>query len=464
MFTTATIILFAAAIAAPPQQYRLCRTIKVGKPQQRISACCSTPKNATGPTCCDAVSPMWEAATVCLGEDAETRAPWLSLNTGQYGSFRLLARQEPAIITMQFYRANLSQRIAFDPGCRKAPPSPECPAFEDVYEELNGTVPIGVGVMEEEEQPAEAAAIPAADVCHDPLHWSGAKNLTIDVKGVTRTFRLSTPYAPRPCLRPVHGPVCGVGPPMTAAPLLIYWHGCNGHMPLLDYNLQISKLEEEANTRGYFLITPVGTRLGVGDGEYGWNSDGINCASEDADDISFFEQLLAFAKSELCLEERRIYLAGFSTGAFLTYGLACRFPDAIAGAAAVAGGLGRPFYKTCSNSMHGAVPIHSFHSLADPDVPYNGTVVWASQEEMNQLWRRRNGCDGSENSTVTFESDTTQCVRWACPDAPVDSCALKAIDHCWYGGRSGGFASCTVRPGDVDATKTIFDAWDAARE
>ena len=65
--------------------------------------------------------------------------------------------------------------------------------------------------------------------------------------------------------------------------------------------------------------------------------------------------------------------------------------------------------------------------------------------------------------TVTFESDTTQCVRWACPDAPVDSCALKAIDHCWYGGRSGGFASCTVRPGDVDATKTIFDAWDAGR-
>jgi len=43
----------------------------------------------------------------------------------------------------------------------------------------------------------------------------------------------------------------------------------------------------------------------------------------------------------------------------------------------------------------------------------------------------------------------------------VESCALKDFDHCWYGGRSGGFASCEKRAGDIDATSHMFDSWEA---
>ena len=301
------------------------------------------------------------------------------------------------------------------------------------------------------------------DVCDTPLHWSGARNLTLTVAGLNRTFRLSTPYASRPCPPPKHDPSCGVGPPNSPAPLVIYWHGCNGHMPLLDYNLQIAKLEEEANNRGYFAITPVGTRAVWGDGEYGWNADGIRCAAGDADDIAFFEQLLAFARAELCVNAARVHVAGFSTGAFLTYGLACRYPGEVAAAAAVAGGLGRAMYAACAR-MRGGVPMQAFHSAADPTVPINGTALWASQAEMDALWRARNGCDGTEAPQTTFRSDTTRCLRWACPGGAVETCVLQDIDHCWYGGRSGGFASCAVRPGDVDATVKMFDAWEELRE
>ena len=305
------------------------------------------------------------------------------------------------------------------------------------------------------------SALATADVCTSPLHWSGAKNLSLTVGNTTRQFRLSTPFAERPCLHKPATPACGVGPPLQPSPLVIYWHGCNGHMPLLDYNLQISKLEEEANSRGWFAMTPIGTRMSFGNGEFGWNSDGITCGAEGVDDVAFAEGLLAFASSELCIDSSRVHLAGFSTGAFLTYGLACRFADRIAGAAAVAGGLGREFAAVCGARSGGAVPMQSFHSRADPTVPYNGTAFWTSQDEMDALWRRRNGCDGSEAPSVTFRSDTTLCRRWACPDATVESCALQAIDHCWYGGRSGGFPTCAPRPGDVDATKTMFDAWES---
>jgi poly(3-hydroxybutyrate) depolymerase len=94
------------------------------------------------------------------------------------------------------------------------------------------------------------------------------------------------------------------------------------------------------------------------------------------------------------------------------------------------------------------------------------TLLWAGQKEMDALWRYKNGCDGSESPRTTHNSSTTLCQRWDCKDAPVESCALSDIDHCWYGGRSGGFASCRVREGDVhvDATKHMFDLWEELAE
>ena len=83
---------------------------------------------------------------------------------------------------------------------------------------------------------------------------------------------------------------------MQPSPLVIYWHGCNGHMPLLDYNLQISKLEEEANSRGWFAMTPIGTRMSFGNGEFGWNSDGITCGAEGVDDVAFAEDANASSR------------------------------------------------------------------------------------------------------------------------------------------------------------------------
>jgi poly(3-hydroxybutyrate) depolymerase len=304
------------------------------------------------------------------------------------------------------------------------------------------------------------------DVCQSPVHWSGRKNISIPVGGDNRTFQLLTPWAARSCPPGPHGFTCGVGPPNVSKPLVIYWHGCNGHLPLLDYNLAISKVEDIAADRGYFSITPVGTEAELTPGEYGWNADGIPCGAKGVNDFEFFEQILSFAERELCVDLSRVYTIGFSTGAFLSYGIACRYPQRIAAAGADAGGLSWVSLAECASKPGGAVPVQAFHSLADEYVPYNGTLLWAGQKEMDALWRYKNGCDGSESPRTTHNSSTTLCQRWDCKDAPVESCALSDIDHCWYGGRSGGFASCRVREGDVhvDATKHMFDLWEELAE
>jgi pimeloyl-ACP methyl ester carboxylesterase len=217
------------------------------------------------------------------------------------------------------------------------------------------------------------------DVCQSPVHWSGRKNISIPVGGDNRTFQLLTPWAARSCPPGPHGFTCGVGPPNVSKPLVIYWHGCNGHLPLLDYN----------------LATPVGTEAELTPGEYGWNADGIPCGAKGVNDFEFFEQILSFAERELCVDLSRVYTIGFSTGAFLSYGIACRYPQRIAAAGADAGGLSWVSLAECASKPGGAVPVQAFHSLADEYVPYNGTYVAVGRTEGDgravavQEWVRR---------------------------------------------------------------------------
>lgn len=261
--------------------------------------------------------------------------------------------------------------------------------------------------------------------CSNPNYFSGLQNVTIEVNGLNRTFELYVPWESGDC-----GPNCYVtGPPSTARPVAMNWHGCSPHVPVLDYAEDISRFNGACKDRGWYAITPVGTR--TSGGNFGWNADGIPCGSPGVDDFAFFEALLSFAETELCADMTRVHTAGFSTGAFLSYGIACRYPNQIFAAGTDAGGLSWPEYSTCEAGS-GAVPMSSFHSYADNTVPYNGTAAWAGQEAMNDLWRTRNGCDGSEVPTTTFTSNTSNCLRWDCPGAPVEACTLHDIDHCKY--------------------------------
>ena len=298
----------------------------------------------------------------------------------------------------------------------------------------------------------------STDICTEPRYWSGTQNVTLTVDGEERLFELYSPWESRGECGP--NKWC-TGPPTSRySGVVLNWHGCNDHLPLIDYHTEISKVTQEAQDRGgYFTITPLGTRSPGN--TWGWNADGIPCGKVGINDFHFFEAIYDWIGDNLCVDRSKLYSVGFSTGAFLSYGLACRYPHLITAIGTDAGGLSRPELKTCSEGK-GAVPVQAFHSLADPTVPYNGTVAWAGQLEMDALWRARNGCtDGLEKAQITYASETTQCLLWECPLASVESCSLKDIDHCWYGGRSGGFSSCMKRQGDIDATKHMFDNWEA---
>ena len=314
--------------------------------------------------------------------------------------------------------------------------------------------------------------------CTSPLFWSGRQNVTIDVNGVDRIFELYVPWHQR-CDPKVEND-CGTidndtGPPDSGVRdkygVIINWHGCCKHYPILEFHDQISKVTEIAQQKGnYFTIQPVGTPSADGSGSIGWNGDGVQCGGENINDFEFFEAILNFIDTKLCSNKKKIYSVGFSFGGFLTYGIGCRYPNRIKAIGADAGSLGKSYASTCvsyesENGQSGAVPVQSFHSLSDNIVPFNGTDTWLPQEDVDKIWRIRNGCkDNVHKAKVSYLSSTTICHKWECPLAPVESCALKNHNHCWYGGRSGGLSACEVQPGDVDVTNHMFEFWESLDE
>ena len=304
-----------------------------------------------------------------------------------------------------------------------------------------------------------------SSLCATPIYWSGYRNVTLNVNGDDRVVALFIPWNDRgktqQCGSNLTPQTYCTGPPLDPAPLVVNWHGCNAHGPIIDYHTEISQMNHQGADRNYIIMTPLGTmQPGSVEGNYGWNADGIPCGSRGTNDFQFFEAMLDFAQESLCVDMNRVYSVGFSTGAFLSYGIACRYPDRVSGIAADAGGLSKEYYKACLNSGSGPVPVQSFHSLADPTVPYDGNIDWVGQKEMDDLWKKKNGCADDDEGTISYNTSTTVCTYYDCPLAPVEACVLQDIDHCWYGGRSGGFQACQPRPGDVDATKKMFDFWE----
>jgi polyhydroxybutyrate depolymerase len=222
-----------------------------------------------------------------------------------------------------------------------------------------------------------------------------------------------------------------------------------------------------AADRGVHTLTPVGTPAQNDTmGPWGWNALGCcdACFRPEVDDLAFALAMLDWAEANLCVDTTRVYAVGFSNGGFFANTLACRLAPRLAGVATMAGSLGVEYMAECT--AQAPLPFISFHSLTDPYVPYAGNVEWASQPAVDRLYRERAGCTNSSTPEETYRSNTTRCETYHCPHAPVAACVVDLMNHCWIGGRSGGFlkpGDCLPRPGDVDATDWLMDFWGLTR-
>jgi poly(3-hydroxybutyrate) depolymerase len=128
-------------------------------------------------------------------------------------------------------------------------------------------------------------------------------------------------------------------------------------------------------------------------------------------DIQFLEAMLARFRSELCIDENRIFSTGFSYGGMMSLAVGCAMGDVFRAIAPMSGAI----YSGCED---GTDPVAFWGAHGD-----NDTVVPLSNGEAGRdEFLQRNGCD-----TQTTPVDPSPCVTYQGCEAgyPVTWCEFS---------------------------------------
>ncbi|MEZ5008755.1 MAG: T9SS type A sorting domain-containing protein [Chitinophagales bacterium] len=219
-----------------------------------------------------------------------------------------------------------------------------------------------------------------------------------------------------------------------ALPLIIAMHGGFGNA----YNLQNqSQLSETADMENFIVVYPEGIAGGILNIPT-WNA-GWCCgyaSSSNIDDVGFINTLLDTLISQYDIDTNRIYATGMSNGGFMAYRLACELSHRIAAIAPVAASLA---FSDCTPTR--PVPIISFHSYLDSNVPYHGGIgdgfsshYNSPQDSIMSKWASINGCS-TFNDTIVNNEEYTH-VQWSNCECNVEVHQYITQDggHSWPGG------------------------------
>jgi polyhydroxybutyrate depolymerase len=132
-------------------------------------------------------------------------------------------------------------------------------------------------------------------------------------------------------------------------------------------------LRAEAARRGLVYAAPTGTR--DREGNLFWNASRACCDRFGAqvDDVAYLRGLVDEIERRVPIDPRRVYLAGFSNGAFMAHRMACEAPRQVAAFVSIAGAL--PLDPAeCPGTR--PVSMVQIHGDRDDVVPYRGGRIF----------------------------------------------------------------------------------------
>ncbi len=226
----------------------------------------------------------------------------------------------------------------------------------------------------------------------------------------------------------------------TPLPVVIDLHGWSEPAA---FQVQVSQLGTYGAAHHFITITPQ-----VAESDFVWQ---LGFHSKD---VAFIGALLHTVDTTLCVDRNRVYVTGYSFGAFLTSTLACVDAGQIAAVAPVAG-IQDP--AGCRPSR--PVPVVAFHGTADPFVPYLGGIGKASLNlpvpgsnrtlgqtlgqkatkikgptipENTAAWAKRNGCAAAPADRTVAAGVTL--IAYSCPKGDeVQLYRIAGGGHAWPG-------------------------------
>lgn len=174
----------------------------------------------------------------------------------------------------------------------------------------------------------------------------GARQFVLHVPAAPpRRFRFSRPY-----------------------PLLLLLHGSNSDGATIERESGMDSLAERYHV---VVAYPDGARSILGRVTADWNA-GECCGyaqHRQIDDVGFLRAIVEDVSRRLPIDQRRIYVGGFSDGGRMAYRAACELADRVAAIAVVSGSL-----KVAGCHPMRPVPLIAIHGTADDNVSYDDAV------------------------------------------------------------------------------------------
>jgi len=232
----------------------------------------------------------------------------------------------------------------------------------------------------------------------------------------------------------------------------------------------LSRMSQQADTQGFIAVYPRGLNqpevTGTPDPRTedtrGWNA-GVCCGPPQiarVDDVGFVDALLADLDTRVCLDTRRIFATGLSTGGFFSYRLACERSGQFAAIAPVAGMEG---FAPCSPVR--PVSVMHFHGTDDPtilfqggnNIPFGGP--YPSALESVSRWADRGVCTGPTETSYDRGDSSCRTYTGCTQNAAVTLCTVKGGGHTWPGGLMPPGYGPTTR--NLDATQELWRFFSA---
>lgn len=247
----------------------------------------------------------------------------------------------------------------------------------------------------------------------------------------------------------------------ASAPLVLALHGRLGQGK---NQAELTGFDTVAERGGFIAVYPDGVERSWADGRGTTPAD-----KQGVDDVGFLTALVDHFIEKFGVDRRRVYAAGMSNGAMMSYRLACERADRFAAIAPVAAQMGQKLAERCAPSR--PVPVISFVGTEDPMVPFAGGPVSGdrgpvlSAVETRAKWAAFAGCEGEPKVSQEPDpepGDSTRVRREAhgpCREgAEVVFYVVEGGGHAWPGGTRNlrqWLVGRTTQ--DIDASSTAWE-------
>jgi len=211
-------------------------------------------------------------------------------------------------------------------------------------------------------------------------------------------------------------------------PLVVLLHGFSANSALQDLLLGYS---DQVEPLRFLLVLPEGTVNA--NGQQFWNAMPACCdfGNTGVDDVGYLMALVDEAIELANVDLSRIYFSGHSNGGFMSFRMACEYPDRIAGIAPLAGAT---YLDPADCAVGEGLHVLAIHGELDGQgdgarVDYNGVPgSYPSAEDAVTRWAGRGDCatpgrqgdrydfvnsvDGAETRSLVFDGCTKDVELW----------------------------------------------------